>query len=219
MHTIYDFVTGPLAWAAFIVFFGGLLFRILYILNKVRKKDPIVRNYISLKYSLRSFIVWLTPFAARNWRLRPVFTVATFAFHICAVLAPILLSAHVVMVNTAWDVSWWTLPDAVADWMTVIAVVACIYFFVRRLTLPEAQYVTGPWDLVIIALVALPFITGFLAYHQIFDYQVMVILHILSGEVLLAIIPFTWLSHMVTGPLVRAYLGSEFGAVRHARDW
>ena len=47
----------------------------------------------------------------------------------------------------------------------------------------------------------------------------MIILHILSGELWLAAIPFTRLSHMVLAPLSRAYIGSEFGAVRHAKDW
>ena len=45
------------------------------------------------------------------------------------------------------------------------------------------------------------------------------ILHILSGEVLLVAIPFTRLSHMLFAPLTRSYMGSEFGNVRNARDW
>jgi nitrate reductase gamma subunit len=45
------------------------------------------------------------------------------------------------------------------------------------------------------------------------------ILHIISGEVMLVAIPFTRLSHMLFAPLTRAYMGSEFGGVRHAKDW
>jgi nitrate reductase gamma subunit len=62
-------------------------------------------------------------------------------------------------------------------------------------------------------------VTGFLAYHQIFSYEWMVIAHVLSGELLLVMIPFSRFSHMITAPLTRAYTGSEFGNVRHARDW
>jgi hypothetical protein len=36
---------------------------------------------------------------------------------------------------------------------------------------------------------------------------------------MLAVIPFTRLVHMVFAPLTRAYMGSEFGGVRHAQDW
>jgi hypothetical protein len=41
----------------------------------------------------------------------------------------------------------------------------------------------------------------------------------LSAELLLVAIPFTRLSHMLLAPLTRAYIGSEFGMVRHVKDW
>ena len=43
--------------------------------------------------------------------------------------------------------------------------------------------------------------------------------HIVSGEIMLMAIPFTRLSHMIFSPFTRAYMGSEFGAVRHVKDW
>ena len=103
--------------------------------------------------------------------------------------------------------------------MCVIVIAGCVYFLVRRITKPEVRYVTSVSDYVILALVAAPFLTGFLAYHQWFAYETMFLLHIVSGEVMLAAIPFTRLSHMLFAPLTRAYMGSEFGGVRHARDW
>jgi nitrate reductase gamma subunit len=103
--------------------------------------------------------------------------------------------------------------------MTLIVVAGCGYFLCRRLVLPEAKFVTFVSDYVILAIVAAPFITGFLAYHQWFGYKIWLILHMLSGEIMLAAIPFTRLSHMLFFPLNRAYIGSEFGAVRHSRDW
>jgi nitrate reductase gamma subunit len=47
----------------------------------------------------------------------------------------------------------------------------------------------------------------------------MTIVHILSGEIMLAVIPFTKLFHMVLFPFVRGYMGSEFGGIRMAKDW
>jgi nitrate reductase gamma subunit len=90
---------------------------------------------------------------------------------------------------------------------------------IRRLTLPEVQFVTSASDYVILAIVAAPFVTGFIAYHQWINYQLFLILHILAGEIMLIAIPFTRLSHMIFSPFTRAYMGSEFGGVRHARDW
>jgi nitrate reductase gamma subunit len=94
-----------------------------------------------------------------------------------------------------------------------------VFFLIRRIKSPEVKYVTYPSDYIILALVAAPFVTGFLAYHQWIDYPLMMILHILSGEIMLIIVPFSRLSHMIFSPFTRAYMGSEFGGVRGARDW
>ena len=219
MHGLYDFVRGPLAWVAFGIFIVGSLYRVIAMLRLARQKDIWVYEYTSLYYAIRSIFHWLVPFANINSRERPVFTIVTFAFHICLLAVPIFLLAHVILWEESFNISWWTLPESVADIMTLVVVAGCVYFLWRRLTQPEVKYLTSASDFVILALVALPFITGFLAYHQWLGYKFWLILHILSGEVWLAIIPFTRLSHMLFFPLNRAYIGSEFGAIRHVRDY
>lgn len=219
MHGIYEFVAGPLAWLAFLVFFGGSLWRLIQLLAMVNKKEKFIFSYMSLKYSLRSIIRWLTPFGTTNWRRHPWLTIVTFAFHICVVATPVFLLSHVVLWDEAWNLSWWTLPDLLADVMTVVVIGGCVFFFVRRQVRPEVKYLTSASDYVILAIVAAPFVTGFLAYHQWFGYPFFSIAHIVCGEIMLMAIPFTRLSHMIFSPLTRAYMGSEFGKIRHAEDW
>jgi len=219
MFDIYQFVSGPLAWFAFIVFIGGCLYRLVSLLVLVHRKEPFIYSYMSWKYSLRSILRWSTPFATENMRRHPGMTIVTFAFHICLLITPIFLLAHIILIEEAWNLSWWSLPDGLADAMTLIVITGCIFFLVRRLTSPEVQYVTSASDFVLLAIIAAPFVTGFLAYYQWFGYKFFVIIHILAGEIMLVAIPFTRLSHMITAPLTRAYMGSEFGGVRHARDW
>ncbi|MFZ1956436.1 MAG: nitrate reductase [Desulfobacterales bacterium] len=219
MREIYNFVSGPLAWLAFILFFGGCLYRLVRLFMLVKEKEPFIFTYMSWKYSLRSIFHWIIPFGTVNWRRHPVLTVVTFVFHIGLVIAPIFLLAHVILLDEALNLSWWALPDAWADVLTVLVVIGCVFFLVRRLTQPEVKFVTSASDFVILAIVAAPFITGFIAYHQWIDYPLMMVLHVVAGEVLLVAIPFTRLSHMLFSPFTRAYMGSEFGKVRHARDW
>ena len=219
MDTLYSFVSGPLAWVAFIIFFGGSLFRLINLLILVHRKEKFIYSYMSLKYSLRSILHWSTPFATENMRRHPGLTIVAFAFHICLLLTPIFLLAHVTLIDEAWNVSWWTLPEATAQILTLIVIAGCVFFLVRRLVSPEVNYVTSASDYIMLAIVAAPFVTGFLAYYQWFGYQILMILHIISGEVMLVAIPFTRLSHMFFAPLTRAYMGSEFGGIRHARDW
>jgi len=219
MNSLYNFVSGPLAWVAFIIFIVGSLYRLVSLLVLVHKKEKFIYTYMSWKYSLRSILHWITPFGTTNWRRQPALTIVTFAFHLCLILTPIFLLAHVVLWDEAFNMSWWTLPDSLAILMTLVVIGGCVFFLVRRLVSPEVQYVTSLSDYVILAIAAAPFITGFLAYYQWFAYQFFTILHVVSGEVMLIAIPFTRLSHMLFAPLTRAYMGSEFGGVRQARDW
>jgi len=219
MHSLYNFVSGPLVWLAFIVFIGGCLYRLITLMVLVHKKEKFIYSYMSWKYSLRSIVRWSTPFATENMRRHPAMTIVAYVFHVCLILTPIFLLAHVTLVDESWDLSWWTLPDTLAAIMTLLVIGACVFFLVRRLVNPEVQYVTSASDYILLTIVAAPFITGFLVYYQWFGYQTLLILHILSGEIMLVAIPFTRLSHMLFAPLTRAYMGSEFGGVRHAKDW
>jgi len=219
MHDIYNFVSGPLVWIAFIVFFAGSLYRLIGMIRQAAKKEPFIFTYMSFKYSLRSIFHWIIPFASTNMRKHPFMTVMTFAFHICLLVTPLFLMAHVILFDESWNLRWITLPDVVSDIMTIIVIAGCVFFLIRRIKLPEVKYVTGVSDYVILLIVATPFLSGFFAYHQLFDYNVSMIIHIVSGEIMLMAIPFTRLSHMLFSLFTRAYMGSEFGSIRHARDW
>lgn len=219
MHSIYSLVAGPLAWIAFLLFFGGILLRLIQMLVLAVRKERFLFTYMSLHYGLRSIARWIVPFATTNWRNHPVLTTVTFVFHICLIFTPILLVAHVILVDESWGLSWWALPDALADAMAIIVIAGAIFFLLRRLIRPEVKFVTDFSDYLLLVIVALPFLTGIAAYHQWGDVGWVTIVHMLSGEIMLVTIPFTRLSHMIFAPFTRAYMGSEFGKVRHAKDW
>ncbi|MBI4831107.1 MAG: nitrate reductase [Candidatus Lindowbacteria bacterium] len=215
---MYEFAVGPLVWIAFLLFFGGCGWR-LFRMFSMAKKDKVVYPYMSLKHGLLSIAHWIVPFGSTNMRMRPLITVVTFAFHVCLLLSPIFLMAHNVLLKRAWGFSVWTLPPVLADVMTVVVILACVFFVARRIRAPEVKYVTSWSDYALVAIVAAPFLTGFLAYHQWLAYKTLVTLHIWAGAIMLVAIPFTRLSHMLFFVFTRAYMGSECGAVRHAKDW
>ncbi len=216
---VYNFVRGPLVWIAFIIFIVGSAYRIYSMIAMV-KKEKVVFPYMSLKYGMRSILHWVIPFGSVNWRRHPVITIVTFLFHICLVFTPIFLLSHNILWYESWGISWWALPESTADIMALIVIFACIFFFLRRIFAPEVKFVTFSSDYIILAIAFAPFITGFLAYHQLLlPNRAMVILHILSGEIMLIAVPFSRIIHMVFGWFTRAYTGSEFGMVRHVRDY
>lgn len=219
MNSFIAFIMGPMVWISVLIFLGGLLIRFLGIVWSVRQKEPYIFSYMTFKHSLRSIGAWLIPFFPKSTRLRPVYYGISYLFHILLFVIPLFLASHIVLINEAFQISWPALNDTVADWLTVGVIAALVFFAIRRQMVPEVKYLTGVTDYLLILVVLLPFVTGFLAYHQWFAYRWMAVAHILSGELMLIIIPFSRFSHMLTAPLTRAYMGSEFGNVRHARDW
>ncbi|RZB29848.1 MAG: hypothetical protein SRB1_02128 [Desulfobacteraceae bacterium Eth-SRB1] len=215
---MYEFVSGPLVWIAFIIFIGGSLYKIYHMLSGA-KKDMTLFRHMSLGHSAASLIHWLIPFNNQSMRKRPIFTIVSFAFHICLIFTPIFLLGHLILLDESLNISWWSLPEGVADWMTIIVIAGCIFYLVRRLTDPVVQNVTDGSDYLLLAITALPFITGFIAYHQLFAYKTILILHILTGEIMLIAIPFTRLSHMLFFVFTRALFGSEQGYWKHSKDW
>jgi nitrate reductase gamma subunit len=210
------FIRGPLVWIAFVVFFGGGLFKLTRFLH-LAKKDKIMFPRMGVRYGLLSFLTWAFNFLETNIKKHPVLTVVTVIFHICILVTPIFLYSHVVLWYQAWDITWWALPDKVADVMTGIVIVCCLFFLFRRLFLKEVTYVTSFSDYVLIVLVIAPFITGLVTYHQWFLYEPMLIAHILSGQLFLMVLPFSRLGHMLFIFFTQAYMGSEFEAMRIAK--
>ncbi len=219
MHGIYVLVSGPLLWISVILFFGGSIYKITRMMVGVYKKERFIISFLSLKYSLRSIFHWAIPFGAVVMRNHPIMTIVTFAFHICLLAVPLFLFSHVVLFDESWNINWWTLPGYLAHIMTIIVIVSCVFFLFRRLRTPEVRFVTSFSDYLILAMVAAPFITGFWVVQQWPASQWMLISHMLSGEIMLAAIPFTRLSHMLFLVFTRVYIASEFGDVRKARDW
>ncbi|MBW1835293.1 MAG: nitrate reductase, partial [Deltaproteobacteria bacterium] len=121
---MYEFVSGPLVWIAFIIFIGGSLYKIYNMLSGA-KKDMTLFRHMSLKHSLASLVHWVIPFNNQYMQKRPIFTIVSFAFHICLILTPIFLLGHLVLLDESWNISWFNIPDGVADWMTIIVIAGC----------------------------------------------------------------------------------------------
>jgi nitrate reductase gamma subunit len=216
--TFYNLVRGPLVWVAFIVFIGGSVYQVRRLIL-LAKKEKVVYPYMSMKLTLRSLFHWLVPFASVNWRRHPVITIVTFIFHIGLVILPIFVLGHIVLIKESWGISWWNIPEAWGDALTLCVIAGSIFLFLRRIFAPEVRFVTFPSDFLILGVSFLPFLTGFLAYHQLLlPNKAMVSLHMLFGEIMLIAVPFTRIIHMFYFFLTRAYMGSDQG-YRHSQDW
>lgn len=215
---MYEFVTGPLAWVAFGIFFIGLIVRtVLYFRGLDWKADRVAyKTQLSygIKGAVKSVVSWLIPYGTGGWKTHPVFTAITFVFHLSLLISTVFLPAHNYILEQKWGFSLITIPEAVGDVMAILVMIAVLLFVARRLLLPEVRILTTAYDYLVLLIAVAPFITGFIAYHQLFNYELWLILHILSGEIMLIAIPFTKLSHFVLFFLSRIQLGMDYGIKR-----
>lgn len=215
---MYDIVTGPLAWLSFLIFFIGILVRsILYIRGLDWKLDRVTytKNVsYGIKGAVKSIFFWLMPFGSQSWRNNPGFTVLVFTFHIGLLFTPVFLLGHNILLQERWGVSLWTISETTADILTIAVLVSALFLLLRRAALPEVRILTTPYDVLLLCISILPFLTGFLAHHQVSSYNFWLIAHIISGEIWLIAVPFTKLSHIILFFMSRAQLGMDFGIKR-----
>jgi nitrate reductase gamma subunit len=98
--------------------------------------------------------------------------------------------------------------------MILIFFAAFMFLVLRRIADPNVRLLTTSYDYVILAIAAAPFVTGYMAYHQWLHYKTILIIHILCGELMLILVPFTKLSHFVLFFCSRAQIGMDFGIKR-----
>ena len=215
---MYQFVTGPLLWLTFAIFFIGCLVRlVLYVKGLHWQMDRVAYHQMTgpgVRGAVRSVVSWLIPFGTRSWRDNPVFTIFFFLFHLGLLATPIFLLAHNVILNERWGFSLPTLPEGVADLLTITVIVGAVFMVLRRISMPEVRILTTPYDYLVLAIAAAPFVTGFFAYHLAPGYDTWLILHILTGEIMLIAIPFTKLSHFVLFFASRVQIGLDYGIKR-----
>ena len=216
---MYDILTGPLLWITFIIFIGGMLARLVFLFYLSRKKDQVIYNHASFSWGIKSIVHWIIPWGSASMRNQPLFTLMVFSFHVTLLAVPLFLHAHNIMWDEAFGLSLWSIPDVVADIMTIILIASASFLVIRRIWRAEVRILTSAWDYTLLVLTTAPFITGFFAYHQWGPYEIFLIIHILSAQVLLILIPFTKLSHMILFFFTRAFIGFEMGGRRGARSW
>ncbi len=215
---MYEFVTGPLAWLSFGIFFVGVTVRIVsYIRGLNWQADRVTYSEnisYGIKGALRSIFYWLLPLGTRSWRNNPAFSLLVFFFHVGLLMTPVFLIAHNVLLAERWGFSFWTISEFTADIWTIAVLIIGAVLILRRIAFPEIRIITDMKDYMMIVITLAPFITGFLAHYQVPNYHFWLITHIICGEIWIAAIPFTKLSHAFLFFMSRAQLGMDYGIKR-----
>jgi nitrate reductase gamma subunit len=117
-------------------------------------------------------------------------------------------------------VSWPALPQPLADYLTLTAIVAAIVLFVTRVSASVTRTLSRAQDYLLPLLLLVPFVSGYLAMHPAsnpFGYNGTMFVHVMSGNIIMILMPFSKLSHAVLFPTTQLvsemawHLGSDSG--------
>lgn len=218
-HTLYAFMTGIGFQMALVICLAGTALKLILFFKRAAKKDKAFLAFFSFKYAGRSLFFHLVPFMSRTSRMHPEMTAFTAAFHAAVLTLPFFYSAHGVLLSDSGFPLLPRFPDIVSDILAITGLTALLFFLGRRLLLRTVRFISTPADHVLLGSLVTLFLSGIWARFQMPGFFMATLVHITAGNLLIASIPFTRLSHVFYIPLTRGYAGSEFGGVRMAKDW
>jgi len=225
---MYEFIRGPMAWACFSIFILGMTFQFFrfFVLTKrvqparfappprykKRKKIELSRESLpSLAAKLRVSVVGVNP----------LMTFITIVFHVSIIILPVFLMEHNMLFDALWGISICpcVFSESSADFLTGV-ILACILFFLfRRIFVSRVRSISTCYDYFIILLTAAPFVTGFMAVHDFFEYRTLIIMHVLSVNLIMVSLPFAKFVHSIFFFLNRFFIGSEYSLSKGSRSW
>lgn len=150
---------------------------------------------------LGATLKWLLPVGQITSRV--LFGLTTLAFHVSIIVVPIFLAGHIELWERGIGLSYTAIPNSVADVLTIVAIVTAGLLALERAAARDSRALSRFQDYALPLLVAAPFATGFLVMHpdwNPFSRETAFLMHVLSADVLLILIPLTKLTHMVLLP-------------------
>ena len=221
---MYELLRGPLATASFIIFFLGIIYQIIRFFTLTRKYQPVskVTGFTRTGPKQKQPSPTIQKLAKRKgdvMGMEPNMAVITTIFHILVIVTPVFLLSHNILILKSWGFSLPSFSESFSDFLTLLILGFGVFFLYRRIILAKVRSVSSLSDYLTFLVAFLPFITGFIAYHQFFAYKYMIILHMLTGEIMLVCLPFTKLVHMLYFFLNRFFLVSEYNFGPGGRVW
>ncbi len=167
--------------------------------QKLRKARTHYRNSA---FGMMPFTIWLT-----------------VVYHAIIVAAIFFSVGHNVLLDLSWGFSFPSFSEKTMDMLTVFVIAVSLYYLIRRAFSATMKFPLIFRDYLAIVATAAPFVTGFMAYHQWFDYRTVIICHMISGQLMLLALLYTKLGHLIFFFFGRISLHGELNLLHGSRVW
>lgn len=227
---LYEFFRGPAMTGTLLLFCAGLVIRIVQFYRSTTRipREPasgsrlpgrrpgLIRRWLRLpekifyvKTHYRNSAIGMMPFAL--W--------LTAFYHVLILVAILFAQGHNVLLEMSWGFSFPSLPDKTMDLLTIFVMVVSVFYLVRRAVYAKMKFPNRYRDFAAILATLLPFVTGFMAYHQWFDYRTVIICHMISAQLMLLALLYTKLGHLIFFFFGRISLHGELNVWGGRRIW
>jgi nitrate reductase gamma subunit len=200
-----EWARGPAFRACFLIMILGLaravLLSTLTVLSMMRA-DRAYDRRVPWGEITGMALKWILPVKS-GIEHRAAFSITSMLFHVCIIVTPIFLGAHILLWQRGLGVGWPGIPNLVADYLTLAGIATGVALLAQRVGSSTSRAISRGQDYLLPLLIVVPFATGYLAMHPSispFDYTGMMFIHVMSGNLLFLAVPFTKISHVALFP-------------------
>jgi hypothetical protein len=132
-----------------------------------------------------------------------IYSAASFLFHVGLIAVAVFLHGHIQLWKKGIGLSWPALPLIWADGLSYLVIITGVGLLLSRVAHSHSRSISRFQDFLLLLFILLSFITGVLASHphwNPFAYQPTLFTHVLSGDFLLVLVPFSKLAHIILWP-------------------
>lgn len=217
---LLEFARGPALAVSLAVFVLGLAWRLYGIFRRpVRPDHSVPRRRDLAAGGLRAVFSKMLP--PRNVKIRGVQMVNAYGYHIALALVVFTFAPHIGFIRRYTGLAWPALPDPVFYLATGIAILGLTIALITRLSDPVLRLLSNFDDYFSWAVTMLPLLTGMALIERPYypvppvapelpTTPLLLAIHLLSLELLLAWLPFGKLAHAVLVFVSRWRTGADF---------
>lgn len=205
MNVWIDWAMGPLFWTALIFMLLGLARHVgLTVWESVRAYQRAGDKTLPVGKLAATTVGWLVPL--KRVINRPLLSLTTLLFHVGVILVPLFLAGHIKLWEEGVGLSWPALPNGVATTLTWIVIATAVLVVIQRISARDSRVLSRFQDYALPLFIVVPFLTGFLVMHPAwnpFSRDPVLLVHVLSADLLIFMVPLTKLSHMILMPFTQ----------------
>jgi hypothetical protein len=199
-----DIAQGPVFRFALALAVFGLLRNLLLTLSDALAAYLAERDRTVLRHKIGLRVAWIVfptlilhragwlPTAGK-FLYHTFFSCVSLVFRLGVILVPVFMVAHVHLWERALGISWPAFPGTLADTLSYLTLATGLLLFLGRVYSAPLRRTEPAWAFFKPLLLMTPFLTGVLAMHPAWsplDYHVMLLAHVLSAALVIALLPF-----------------------------